>query len=196
MIRRAVLFLGLVVLGTGTAFAQQAPPASAAPVPANRNNEEGRPFIRAYQPLEIGGGSQTWCIVQDRRGVLYFGTNAAVLEFDGVSWRRIQIGDNAGSVRALGDRRQRSDLGRDRGQLRLPRCQMPAASSGTSAWLDRLPRGCAGLRRRVATLRDATMASSSRPRAPLFVWAHEKMSVIQTTTRFGRASLGGRPAST
>ena len=39
--------------------------------------------------------------MQDRRGVLYFGTNAAVLEFDGVSWRRIQIGENAGSVRAL-----------------------------------------------------------------------------------------------
>src|SRR5207342_2687229 len=104
MIRRAVISTGLAVLCTAPAFARQSAsgtrPADAQVLVSPGKLEEGRPFIRAYQPLEIGGGSQTWCIAQDRRGVMYFATNAAVLEFDGVSWRRIEIGDNAGSVRA------------------------------------------------------------------------------------------------
>ena len=187
MMRRAVLFLGLAVLGPSAAFAQQAPPTSAAPVPVDRPNEEGRPFIRAYQPLEIGGGSQTWCIVQDRRGVMYFGTNAAVLEFDGVSWRRIQIGDNAGSVRALAiDENDRIWVGTvgSFGYL------APDASGVLKyvSMVDRMPRDApafADVWRLFATA-DGVVVQTARA---LFVWAHEKMSVIQTTTRFGRASL-------
>ena len=78
-----------------------APATAATPRAALRNAEEGRPLIRTYQPLEIGGGGQTWSIVQDRRGVMYIGTNGAVLEFDGASWRRIPIGTLGAAARAL-----------------------------------------------------------------------------------------------
>jgi hypothetical protein len=74
MIRRAVISTGLAAMCSAPAFARQPAsgtrPADAKVLVSARELEEGRPFIRAYQPLEIGGGSQTWCIVQDRRGVL------------------------------------------------------------------------------------------------------------------------------
>ena len=88
MTRSAIIWLGLVFVSPCIGYAQ-APPAPA-PAPAaavTRHPEEGRPFIRIYQPIEIGGGSQTWCVLQDRRGVLYVGTNSAVLEFDGAADR-------------------------------------------------------------------------------------------------------------
>ena len=71
-------------------------PASAPP----RHPEEGRPFIRAYRPEDVGGGGQNWAIVQDRRGVIYVGSTSGVLEFDGSTWRLIESPDR-GVVRSL-----------------------------------------------------------------------------------------------
>src|SRR5262247_843196 len=94
MTRFVVLSLGVVLVSPIPALAQSRPEVPPPPAQASAagGSEEGRPLIRAYQPIEIGGGGQTWCIVQDRRGVLYFGANSAVLEFDGASWRRIPVG--------------------------------------------------------------------------------------------------------
>jgi ligand-binding sensor domain-containing protein len=98
-------WLVLACVGVATAQPSPSPPATnvstASPSTVSRHAEEGRPIIRDYRPLELGGGSQTWCILQDHRGVMYVGTNGAVLEFDGASWRRIPIGATGGSVRSL-----------------------------------------------------------------------------------------------
>ncbi len=51
----------------------------------------GMPFIRNYPPDEYGAHNQNWAIVQDERGVMYFGNSHGVLEYDGVSWRLIPI---------------------------------------------------------------------------------------------------------
>ena len=51
--------------------------------------ELGQPFIRNYTPKEIGAPPSNWAIAQDQRGILYFGNADGVLEYDGVSWRRI-----------------------------------------------------------------------------------------------------------
>ncbi len=53
----------------------------------------GLPFIRNYPPDEYGDHNQNWAIVQDHRGVMYFGNSHGLLEYDGVSWRRIRIND-------------------------------------------------------------------------------------------------------
>ncbi|MCH7756276.1 hypothetical protein IH970_14285 [candidate division KSB1 bacterium] len=36
--------------------------------------------------------TRNWHIVQDRRGVMYFANHGGLLEYDGVSWRRIYTG--------------------------------------------------------------------------------------------------------
>jgi signal transduction histidine kinase len=47
------------------------------------------PFIRNYTPEEYKGSTQNWSIVQDQWGVMYFGNNSGVIEFDGANWRTI-----------------------------------------------------------------------------------------------------------
>jgi len=51
----------------------------------------GLPIIRNYLPSEHGGTPQNWAIVQDKRGIMYFANTGGVLEYDGSSWRIIQI---------------------------------------------------------------------------------------------------------
>jgi serine phosphatase RsbU (regulator of sigma subunit) len=43
---------------------------------------------------------QNWAIVQDNRGVMYFGNGAGVLEFDGKNWKAIKTSNNS-TVRSL-----------------------------------------------------------------------------------------------
>ena len=55
----------------------------------------GIPFIRNYGPKEYKANSQNWTIVQDNRGIMYFGNSAGILEYDGVNWRLIKTKDDA-----------------------------------------------------------------------------------------------------
>jgi len=68
---------------------------------AEIHEEEGRPFITSYSTDETGGDLQTWEIVQDNRGILYFGSSPGILEFDGSTWRMIET-INKTMVRSLG----------------------------------------------------------------------------------------------
>ncbi len=67
MTRRLLLSVAVLLTAIGTALAQAAPPAGGS---SPRHPEEGRPFVRNYAPDELGGASQNWAIVQDRRGVI------------------------------------------------------------------------------------------------------------------------------
>lgn len=55
-----------------------------------RHPEAGGLIIRHYPPAVYDGGGQNWTLLQDRRGVLYVGGTSAILEYDGVTWRKIQ----------------------------------------------------------------------------------------------------------
>jgi signal transduction histidine kinase/CheY-like chemotaxis protein len=100
MTRSVVFVVGLVVTCAAVPAAQSPGPTTLPQqAQAARHPEEGRPFVRHYQPAEIGGTSQIWSILQDKRGVIYAGTNSGIGEFDGSTWRRIKSG--AGSARAL-----------------------------------------------------------------------------------------------
>ncbi len=63
-------------------------------------NEIGIPVIKNYTPKEYGAHNQNWAIVQDKRGIMYFGNTDGLLEYDGVSWRLISIPNEI--VRSLG----------------------------------------------------------------------------------------------
>ncbi|MFA6401673.1 MAG: SpoIIE family protein phosphatase [Salinivirgaceae bacterium] len=58
-------------------------------------NQYGIPFITNYTPQEYGSNDQNWCIVQDARGVVYVGNNTCILEYDGVTWRKISASNNS-----------------------------------------------------------------------------------------------------
>jgi serine phosphatase RsbU (regulator of sigma subunit) len=68
---------------------------------AGQINRYGVSQIRNFSPGEYGASEQNWSIVQDRRGVMYFGNNdRGVLEFDGQNWRNIPVPNNS-PVRSL-----------------------------------------------------------------------------------------------
>jgi len=64
---------------------------------AASGSRRGLPFITNYTPRDYGAGAQNWGIVQDDRGVMYFGNTRGVLEFDGVSWRLIEVPSTTGA---------------------------------------------------------------------------------------------------
>ena len=62
---------------------------------AQQFNKYGHPLITNFSAEDYNGTDQTWSIVQDDRGVMYFGTwENGIVEYDGVIWRRISIPDN------------------------------------------------------------------------------------------------------
>jgi len=74
-------------------FAQQKAPAQA-------RTEVGMPVLENHSYKEYNTGDQVWTIVQDRRGLMYFGVSGgAVLQYDGVTWRKIFL--NTSVVRSM-----------------------------------------------------------------------------------------------
>ncbi|MGB8317633.1 MAG: ATP-binding protein [Ignavibacteriaceae bacterium] len=50
-----------------------------------------QPFSKYFSPKEYNANASNWCIAQDNRGIMYFGNEHGLLEYDGTSWRRIKI---------------------------------------------------------------------------------------------------------
>ncbi|WP_461490928.1 two-component regulator propeller domain-containing protein [Pontibacter sp. HJ8] len=69
------------------------------PLSAQVKNE-GIPYIRNYSLKEYQASPQNWAVVQDHRGIMYFGNNYGVLEFDGNHWRQIGL-PNRSTIHAL-----------------------------------------------------------------------------------------------
>ncbi len=62
--------------------------------------ELGKPFVQSFLPKQYQAATQNWAIVQDQLGIMYFGNNEGVLQFDGVNWRVTPI-SNKSNVRSL-----------------------------------------------------------------------------------------------
>ena len=70
-------------------------------LPAQGNGEKGLPFITNYLPKNYKALPQTWCVMEDGRGVMYFGIQNGILEYDGVKWRKVQFKNIPVVTRAL-----------------------------------------------------------------------------------------------
>ncbi len=58
------------------------------------------PVVQSFSPRDYNSVGQVWTILQDRRGVMYFGNSSgSILEYDGVTWRKIFVSSNV--VRSL-----------------------------------------------------------------------------------------------
>ena len=60
----------------------------------------GIPFIVNYLPETYKASDQNWSILQDERGIMYFGNTLGVLEFDGITWELIKL-PNSQAVRSI-----------------------------------------------------------------------------------------------
>ena len=58
-------------------------------------NSEGIPPITTYTGQDYEGFDQVWDITQDNRGLIYLATSFGMHEFDGTTWKTIEIQDGA-----------------------------------------------------------------------------------------------------
>jgi signal transduction histidine kinase/DNA-binding response OmpR family regulator len=74
----------------------------------------GKPLVHNYNHRDFGAEVQAWDVVQGDSGLMYFANNAGVLEYDGRTWRLIELPshldvrsllkDSRGPLAALGGR--------------------------------------------------------------------------------------------
>jgi ligand-binding sensor domain-containing protein/DNA-binding CsgD family transcriptional regulator len=55
--------------------------------PSSAQNTLGLPEIINYSKNDFHAGSQTWCISQDKEGIMYFANNEGLVTFDGNYWK-------------------------------------------------------------------------------------------------------------
>jgi signal transduction histidine kinase/DNA-binding response OmpR family regulator len=181
-----------VVLGVPLLAAETPPPL---PVPspvtapssnAARPSDAGHPFVRVYRPYDVGGASQVWSIVQDARGLLYFGIGEAILEFDGATWRRIRL-ESGGSGRSLAiDKNGKIYVGSS-AQLGY----LAPDEHGEMKFIslvDRLPKNSPPVSDvwRIFVADDGVLFQTDRA---IYRWANDRMTMILPTSRFARASF-------
>lgn len=58
------------------------------------------PIVRSYSVSDYNAGIQNWAIAQDERGVIYFGNNSGLLEFDGSAWTLYEL-PTKGIIRSI-----------------------------------------------------------------------------------------------
>lgn len=58
-------------------------------LPLLRADESGCYFMNFYTPEQTGGHFQNWSSIQDDRGIMYFGNEYGILEYEGSTWRLI-----------------------------------------------------------------------------------------------------------
>jgi signal transduction histidine kinase/ligand-binding sensor domain-containing protein len=87
------LWLGCVLFVSGQDKAPKTPFLLGSP-------QVGLPFIQNFSPKHYQAAGQNFCILQDHRGLMYFGNAEGLLEYDGVSWRLIPL-PNRSEVHSL-----------------------------------------------------------------------------------------------
>jgi len=78
---------------------------------ASFSSDWGSLPLQIFSPKTYNAHPQVWSAVQDSRGVMYFANPDGVLEFDGVTWRRIPIPGNAAVRSVTADSQGRIGVG-------------------------------------------------------------------------------------
>ena len=63
--------------------------------------EAGHPFVANFSARDYRADPQIWSVAQDADGLMYFGNKGVVLEYDGVTWRKIFVSDDDYVIRGL-----------------------------------------------------------------------------------------------
>ncbi|MEZ4702581.1 MAG: hypothetical protein R2834_19765, partial [Rhodothermales bacterium] len=99
-VRRAVQVWAMLVLVCWTVPGLVATAQDTAGVDAGAWSMAGKFFMRQFGNDVYRADRQNWDIVQDAHGLMYFGNNHGVLEYDGIEWALIPIANNS-VVRSL-----------------------------------------------------------------------------------------------
>ena len=89
-------------IATPYSFADVAPATN--PAIVSTSPEVGMPVVVSHSLKDVSEFNQVWTILQDRRGVMYLGLGGGqILEYDGVTWRKIDTAMDVVRSMALDD---------------------------------------------------------------------------------------------
>jgi signal transduction histidine kinase/DNA-binding response OmpR family regulator/ligand-binding sensor domain-containing protein len=89
-IRLRLWLPALLALSIAPLVCAQAGATGSAEATSSGKPETGMPVVQNYSAKDYDAGEQVWTVAQDERGLMYFGVSGgAILQFDGVTWRRI-----------------------------------------------------------------------------------------------------------
>ncbi|MBD0254169.1 MAG: response regulator [Cytophagales bacterium] len=94
----AWLYLSIVPLTGITAAAIFQPGTAGMAAAVAPAAERGMPFVRNYSPAEwehLTDQVDTYCILQDRQGVMAIGSSSGVLRYNGVSWQLVETANKS-----------------------------------------------------------------------------------------------------
>ena len=125
------------------------------------DNERGRPLIQRFTAQEYRAHYQTWSAVQGADGLMWFGTQGAVLEYDGAAWRKCAVPTSFVRQTTFGPDGKLYLGGEDEfGWVE----RLPDGGLAYRSLLDRIPAEAKpiGLARRVIATSDAVFAACDR----------------------------------
>jgi signal transduction histidine kinase/DNA-binding NarL/FixJ family response regulator len=64
----------------------------------------GFKYFKNYSHKGYARSPQNWCVLQDKRGIIYVANQGGVLEFDGVYWRTLEIPNQSVRSMAINDK--------------------------------------------------------------------------------------------
>jgi signal transduction histidine kinase/DNA-binding response OmpR family regulator len=127
----------LIVLALASPCFAMTTPSRASTPGAAHIAQVGLPIIHNYSTKDYNAGPQVWAVIEDKRGLIYVGSSSgAILEFDGVTWRKIF--HQSSTVRSLA----MDDTGRVYAGLEADFGYLAADSAGTLQFvslLDKVP---------------------------------------------------------
>src|SRR5579862_910435 len=68
---------------------------------SQNNLESGYQLINNYTAKEYGGSQENLAIIQNEKGIMYFGNTTGLLEFDGAKWQLYPLPNAATAPRSL-----------------------------------------------------------------------------------------------
>ncbi len=78
---------GGILLGAAMVLASMIiPPGS---LLAQDPSEKGLPFVTNFYPKDFQGSPQNWAIMEDNKGLIYFGNQGYLEQYNGVKWLKI-----------------------------------------------------------------------------------------------------------
>jgi class 3 adenylate cyclase/sugar lactone lactonase YvrE len=158
-------------------------------LPAQTARESGRLIVQTYGSKLYGASPQNWSVVQDARGVMYFGNTEGLLEYDGVAWRRLRL-TNGLAARSLAVDEIGTVYVGGQGEIGYLRAGANGAMEYASL-VDRLPaedRKFADVWSTVATAEGIYFGSNQR----IFRWSPTAgMKVWRASKRFSRTMHAG-----
>jgi signal transduction histidine kinase/CheY-like chemotaxis protein len=152
-------------------------------------NETGKPFIKNYTVDEYKSHAQNWDMIEDDRGIIYFGNSIGCLEYDGTNWRVIPTFNNS-IVRSLAKGPDGTIYVGGDGDFGYLDVDSVGRTQYITLW-DKVPqelkKEVSGIT--VSTIEDGILFGSN---PALFWWNEDSLKVIKSSTSFNSQFKSGQ----